>query len=97
MAKNVIQPKVVYTETTKLFSIKDVAKSDKFKVLTYPGSLTTPNCNEVVTWMVTTLQVPISSDELVELRKLLNEEGKPMTKNFRPVQPLNNRRVKLVL
>ena len=35
-------------------SINDLIPSKPFSIYSYPGSLTTPTCNEVVTWMVRT-------------------------------------------
>ena len=50
----------------------------------YAGSLTTPPCNEEVTWFVLKAPVQVSADQIARFAKLY-----PM--NARPVQPLNDR------
>ncbi|XP_042215867.1 carbonic anhydrase 2-like [Homarus americanus] len=59
----------------------------------YYGSFTTPDCNEVVTWTVFKHPITISSTQLKKFRSLVFEDGKPMQDNFRPVQPLNGRKI----
>ena len=51
----------------------------------YGGSLTTPPCTEDVRWLVMTIAVEMSSEQVKALGSLF-EEG-----NNRPVQPLNDR------
>ena len=60
----------------------------------YKGSLTTPECNEVVSWIVMEEPIFISSTQLATLRSLTEKNGSPMVDNFRPVQPLNGRVIK---
>ena len=60
---------------------------------TYEGSLTTPPCNEVVTWIVSKTIVQISPNEVSSLRELKFPDGSTMEDNWRPVQPLNGRHV----
>jgi carbonic anhydrase len=62
----------------------------------YEGSLTTPTCNEVVTWYVMEGAIAISQAQLDAFRGLNYQCGAPMVDNFRPPQPLNNRIVKRV-
>jgi len=58
---------------------------------TYSGSLTTPGCNEVVTWVVFKEPLEMTSTQLAYFRSLLDSEGNPMVDNYRPPQPLNGR------
>ncbi|XP_047496162.1 carbonic anhydrase 2-like [Penaeus chinensis] len=59
----------------------------------YSGSLTTPTCNEVVTWTVFADAITISEKQLNAFRALMNDRNQPIVNNFRPPQPLNNRKV----
>lgn len=63
----------------------------EFHVLTYDGSLTTPGCNEVVTWLVSIHPIGISSKDLKLLRSLHDDKGHVMNVNWRPVQKMNSR------
>jgi len=59
----------------------------------YEGSLTTPGCDEVVEWILYKKPLEISETQLAEFRSILDKKEKPIEFNFRPVQPLNDRRV----
>ncbi|KAJ7997382.1 hypothetical protein DPEC_G00228410 [Dallia pectoralis] len=59
----------------------------------YLGSLTTPGCTEAVIWTVFEKPIYLSKEQLQEFSKLRFKDDKPMMANFRPVQPLNNRKV----
>merc|ERR1712002_46773 len=59
----------------------------------YQGSLTTPTCNEAVTWTVFKEAIGISATQLAEFRKTLDSHKDPIVNNFRPPQPLNGRTV----
>uniref|UniRef100_A0AAG5CY20 Carbonic anhydrase n=1 Tax=Anopheles atroparvus TaxID=41427 RepID=A0AAG5CY20_ANOAO len=59
----------------------------------YEGSLTTPPCLETVTWIVSTKRLAVTEREMSMLRSLLGFDGSPIVQNYRPVQPVNNRRV----
>ncbi|XP_055992973.1 carbonic anhydrase 5A, mitochondrial [Sorex fumeus] len=65
---------------------------------TYPGSLTTPPLSESVTWIVHKTPIEVSPAQLAAFRALLlsarGEEERAMANNFRPVQPLMDRRVR---
>jgi len=63
----------------------------------YDGSLTTPTCNEVVSWFVMEKAIAISQEQIDAFRGLSYPDSSPMVDNFRPPQPLNNRIVKRVL
>ncbi|XP_030858903.1 carbonic anhydrase 5A, mitochondrial isoform X1 [Gorilla gorilla gorilla] len=64
---------------------------------TYAGSLTTPPLTESVTWIIQKEPVEVSPSQLSAFRTLLfsalGEEEKMMVNNFRPLQPLMNRKV----
>lgn len=53
---------------------------------TYPGSLTTPPCSQVVTWIVEKQPILLAEKALEKLRTAFT-----LTTNHRPPQPLNGR------
>lgn len=55
---------------------------------TYPGSLTTPPCSEIVTWIVLKDQATMSRDQFQSFRQILGND-------FRPLQDLNGRVVRV--
>ncbi|XP_003703583.1 carbonic anhydrase 2 isoform X2 [Megachile rotundata] len=59
---------------------------------TYKGSLTTPPCNEVVTWIIFPTPVPISFGQLNQFRSLSNGED-TLADNFRRLQDIGLRKV----
>uniref|UniRef100_A0A2K6V7R4 Carbonic anhydrase n=1 Tax=Saimiri boliviensis boliviensis TaxID=39432 RepID=A0A2K6V7R4_SAIBB len=65
---------------------------------TYPGSLTTPPLTESVTWIIQKEPVEVAPGQLSAFRTLLfsarGEEEKVMVNNYRPLQPLMNRKVR---
>ncbi|XP_053135028.1 carbonic anhydrase 15-like isoform X2 [Hemicordylus capensis] len=68
------------------------------KYYRYKGSFTTPGCEEVVTWTVFEEQIPISKSQLSAFVntiyfKTAGTTPLKMTSNFRPLQPLNSRKV----
>ncbi len=72
--------------------------TDRGGFFTYPGSLTTPTCNQIVTWIVLETPITVSMKLIDTLGKLKDKGGKRRRKmkirdNFRPVQPLNGRTV----
>jgi len=83
-------------------NIKDIISSlsEESPYYYYQGGLTTPACNEIVGWTVySKAQVPISEAQLNKFRALKTGESAPaptrITNNFRPVQPLNGRKVSI--
>lgn len=73
------------------FALSDLLPDDVTTFYRYSGSLTTPTCNEVVTWTVFEDPITISNNQIEEFRKLLDDAENPIVDNFRPVQPLNGR------
>ncbi|CAI8037289.1 Carbonic anhydrase 2 [Geodia barretti] len=60
----------------------------------YEGSLTTPNCSEVVQWFLLEETISIPSAYLAQLREVEeNEEGDRLTFNYRSTQDLAGRQV----
>lgn len=55
------------------------------------GSLTTPNCLEVVTWLVMNNTIKTTSKNIQSLRLLKDSNNNTITRNYRPVQKLNHR------
>ncbi|CRL05832.1 CLUMA_CG018859, isoform A [Clunio marinus] len=94
---NIIHPKSSCTEDKDVFTILDVVKTTDFNFLSYKGSLTTPNCDETVTWMVSTTPLKISSHDLHELRKLRDDKGDLILRNYRPIQNRNFRTIRCFL
>lgn len=63
----------------------------------YQGSLTTPPCNETVTWILLKQIVPIGQEQLKRLRELMSEDCKtPIGNNWRKLQKPNGRKVSRV-
>jgi len=84
----------VVVPASKFAVFNDLLPASKTDYYRYDGSLTTPKCNEVVTWTVFNDAVKISKRQIDLLRKLEKQDGNPLTKNYRPPTPLNGRTVK---
>ena len=82
------------TELAKGISVKSLLPPPNV-FYRYSGSLTTPSCNEVVTWTVLQQTATISEHQLNLLRGLSTGDSFHMGNNYRPVRPLNGRRVEL--
>ncbi|XP_064612584.1 carbonic anhydrase 2-like [Liolophura sinensis] len=79
------------------FNLDSLLPSDKQVYYRYSGSLTTPTCNEVVTWTVFKQTIKISAGQMAAFRRVFqNIEGLSnvtMAGNFRPLQSLGSREV----
>ncbi|XP_012523520.1 carbonic anhydrase 1 isoform X2 [Monomorium pharaonis] len=71
------------------FLVPDITNIQNY--FTYKGSLTTPPCLEVATWIDFKDHQQLSHDQLATFRDLRTPEGNRLTHNFRPVQPLEDR------
>lgn len=63
----------------------------------YMGSLTTPNCSEVVEWTVMETPIYVKPSEIERFRQVLNHEERLMRLNYRPVQEIGNRQVEYLV
>lgn len=59
----------------------------------YQGSLTTPDCNEIVQWFLLKDTIGVPASYLASLRTVRDKDGNPIRFNFRKTQPLNGRTV----
>uniref|UniRef100_A0A1B6CME5 carbonic anhydrase n=1 Tax=Clastoptera arizonana TaxID=38151 RepID=A0A1B6CME5_9HEMI len=73
-------------------SLKEFLPKNTNRYFTYKGSLTTPPCLEVVTWIDFKHPIHLSPQQLSEFRKLRSYQGF-LTHNSRPIQPLSGRPV----
>ncbi|KAF7268155.1 hypothetical protein GWI33_018619 [Rhynchophorus ferrugineus] len=71
-------------------SLGDFVAIDRSAYFTYEGSLTTPPCSEVVTWIEFKNTIPVSKEQIRNFRLLYNKGGH-LTHNYRPVQALHDR------
>ena len=90
-----VTPRGGKTALTKRFSVKSLLPSSPDVFYRYSGSLTTPTCNEVVTWSVLRHTASISEHQLNLLRGLSTGDNFNMGNNYRPVMPLNGRKIQL--
>lgn len=84
------------TATVKSFNLTALLPFKK-TFYRYNGSLTTPGCDEVVTWTNFANDISCSEDQINEFRKMMHKQGNETQKIYRtdrPVQPLNGRQVK---
>lgn len=75
------------------FALQNILPNNVEDFFTYQGSLTTPGCNEVVTWTVFRDTITISSNQLKQFRELQAEDGSVLQDNYRTLQSLNGREV----
>lgn len=60
---------------------------------TYEGSLTTPPCSEIVTWLIMKDYLEISSKYLLKFRNILDHKGKQVLNNNRGLLKVNERKI----
>ncbi|XP_067643752.1 carbonic anhydrase 7 [Eurosta solidaginis] len=82
--------KAKFQEPPTLFQLTEISITQYY---TYTGSLTTPPCSEDVTWIDFKTPITISAKQMDRFRHLNTYDNTPMTHNFRPLQPLNDRTV----
>lgn len=80
-------------DSAKMITVYDVIGNEPINVYSYPGSLTTPGCNQNVLWMIATRTLKLTKADLDSLQKVKFDTGNPMNENYRPLQPLLYRKV----
>ncbi|XP_048526349.1 putative carbonic anhydrase 3 [Dendroctonus ponderosae] len=73
-------------------SLDDLTTTQRRTYFTYEGSLTTPPCSEVVTWIEFVKTIPLSKAQVNSFRMIDTKKGR-LTHNYRPIQPINDRRI----
>ena len=83
------------TRQCDLRPLRPLLRSALVGLFNYEGSLTTPPCSPVVTWMVCDQTVPVAEEFLVQLRSLFADaQGyENIVNNFRELQDLAGRDV----
>jgi len=80
-------------ESNYLFLFPVGQRVEDLQFFVYEGSFTTPPCTEGVLWHVYTEPVRLSEGQFAKLRSVVNSDGERLENNFRPIQPLNYRKV----
>lgn len=88
---NVTWPNDKFTAIHVPKNLDDLLPKNKNLYFTYKGSLTTPPCSEVVTWIDFKNPILLSHEQLAEFRHLHKKANKYLTHNSRPIQPLSGR------
>jgi carbonic anhydrase len=70
-----------------MFNLSRLMQVNDKRFFRYTGSLTTPPCTEGVIWTIFTSKIAIKEESLDELRQNI------MKKVYRPIQPINNRKI----
>lgn len=73
------------------FSLEDLMQFDSFKYFSYKGSLTTPECYESVTWIVSSTILDVNPVDIAALRTVHDRSGYELESNDRPPQNWNLR------
>jgi carbonic anhydrase len=75
----------------KPLSLQSFMVSNIHQYYVYNGSLTTPPCSEVVTWLDFYDPIKISQEQFHNFWELEDHKGQPISFNFRPTQPIGDR------
>lgn len=92
--KKVKKYQQTYTiKSSKSFSLSSILGTWGGSYYSYHGSLTTPNCEESVLWMILNRPLPFYYLEIQEYRKCKGFDGNKIAPNIRPIQSTNNREI----
>ena len=75
-----------FEETIEIEPLKKLLDKAFAEVYKYVGSLTTPPCTLELPWLVSAKPASIKSEFLAELKKLEDENGNVISRNYRPLQ-----------
>ncbi|XP_064099205.1 uncharacterized protein LOC135210267 [Macrobrachium nipponense] len=75
------------------FPLSNLLPANLNEFYRYIGSTSFPSCEEGIIWTIFKNTITISSRQLDEFRFLEDADGLTITKNVRPIQPLNGRTV----
>ncbi|EFX88180.1 alpha-carbonic anhydrase [Daphnia pulex] len=76
-------------QTTRLQTpilLRDLLPVNVQNFYKYTGSLTTPSCQEVVSWTVFESPIVVSEHQLNQFRQLFDKKGRSLYDNYRPIQ-----------
>lgn len=79
-------------EGAKTFSLYEFFGNLNFDFFTYNGGLTTPDCEEAVTFIIANKILKIRPEDLLAFQKVHGFENY-LAPNYRPVQPIGKRKV----
>ena len=79
--------------TKNQFSLRYFLPGNTKSFFKYAGSLTTPNCQEVVNWIVMKDFITVSNDQIDRLRALVDSHGDEMKTVVRDLQPIKGRTI----
>ncbi|XP_066262380.1 putative carbonic anhydrase 3 [Euwallacea similis] len=63
----------------------------------YRGSLANTSCIHSITWLITRFPICVSSDQINSFRFMLDDDNEIIRRNFRTIQPINDRHVFQIL
>uniref|UniRef100_T1HZT9 Alpha-carbonic anhydrase domain-containing protein n=2 Tax=Rhodnius prolixus TaxID=13249 RepID=T1HZT9_RHOPR len=89
---SLVQPEGSVAYLTNSFTLASLMPKNMDLFYTYRGSLTTPPCSEVVTWIVFPDPLTVSISQIVKFRQLSNRNGY-LSDNFRKIQHRGHRRI----
>lgn len=83
-------------DMAKKFAMSKLAIPFEWDYMTYEGSLTTDDCNEVVTWLLAPRVLKISPEQIQIFRDLFDRNMVEDPSNYRFPQGMNGRKVTFV-
>ncbi|KAI9563221.1 alpha-carbonic anhydrase [Daphnia sinensis] len=79
------------TTLNRIVSFQNLLPQKTTSFFRYSGSLTTPNCNEIVIWTVFENPIKVSERQLNMFRNLNDAANQQLVNNYRPAQQVKGR------